>query len=362
MADNTSTNVLAAADGTGPALVEKYLLLQLQRERDFRTVLANSRYGSMTNLPRRKGQFVEYTKRNKIRLPEIGTEGADPQSGAPLSYSKIQAPIEFIKEFVSLTFELRETSWIDVARDAKEVMMEALRRFLHRQTQGALLNGRYLPGKRDTDGLVTTAFFTTPKATFSKFQNSFTFNALRRYFVNNKQTFGELVTGDRHRMSDYIGTATRLSNSGAPKINGKYPTIISDSVKEDLMADDQFFDAAIRNARASDMVFDGQIADYRGMTWIIDDEPWKLQTGNADALNEAGDIHVSFMVGKDAFSYLRLGGQNAKMARFKVQDISKTGSLLTIGYTVPSQVLVLDETFGASITGPVSNPDDNAAV
>lgn len=362
MADNTTTNVLADITGSGPALVEKYLLLQLLKERDFRTILANSRFGSLTNLPRRKGQFVEFTRRNKIRLPEIGIEGADPLSGAPLAYTKIQAPIEFIKEFISLTFELRETSWIDVARDAKEVMMEALRRFLHRQAQGALLNGRYLPGVRDANGVTTTPFFTTVQATFTKFGNSFTFVGLNRLFVNKRANFAALDPSDRHRMSDYIGAATRLANSGAPKIGGKYIAVISDSIKEDLMEDDQFFDAAIRNANASNMIFDGEIADFRGLRWVIDDEPWKLTDASADTLNENGDIHVAFVLGMDAFSYLRLGGQNAKMARFKVQDISKTGSLMTIGYTVPSQVVVLNKTFGLSITGPVSNPDDNGTV
>ena len=366
MADNLFSTIhgTAADSVNGLTAVERFLFTKYLTEREFETVLANNRWGSKNSIPRRVADHVRFTRRKKLRLPEVGTEGADPQSGATLAYEQLEAPIEFVKEFVAIGTEVESLTWLNLAQDARELMNEALRRIMHRRAQGAFLMGRVKPGKRNSSGVTDGSsdfpnFFEEEESSFTKRGVTYVFPAAPSFFVSGKDAFTELDAQDRHKMIDYESARVRLSNSGAPKINGKYVAIISDAVKDDLMRDDQFFAASIRNMRASDMLFEGNISTYKGIIWMEDDEPWTLQIGG-DGLKfvQSEKVHVSQMFGKDAFGYLRLGGKNAASgASFKAQDISKTGSLMTIGYSVPYQVRILNESWCVNIIGPVSTAE-----
>ena len=108
------------------------------------------------------------------------------------------------------------------------------------------------------------------------------------------------------------------------------------------------------------MLFKGQLADYAGMHWIVDDEPWTLEHGgNGVTLAPDGGVHVAQVFGRDAFGVMRLGGKDAVRPTFKMQDISVTGNKITLGYMIPSQQLVLNDEWCANFIAPVSEPGKN---
>lgn len=356
-----------AADPTdGLALVEQYLEEAYLTGETYETVLANSKYGSKKNLPKRKGQSVKFTRRNRTRLPETGTEGVDPLSGAKLSYSQIEAPIEYIKEWVDYSIEARDTAWEDIAEDIEVELGLALRRRLHFDMQGAFWLGRYKPGHRnadgETDGTATYPhFYTEAEATVTLNGHSFVFQAAPRYYgANLRATFADIdATADVATMSLFSYVKTRILNSRAPKINGNLVAVISESVKWDLMQDAKFREAVIHGHGAKEL-FDGHICTYDGISWVEDDDimTLALAADGGDGVARAGEfegkVHVCQLFGQDAFGYLRLGGKDAAKPSFSVKDLSKTGSTITIGYTVPAQQMILDPRWCASIAVPVT--------
>lgn len=362
--NNAITDINRTPDSaSGLTVVEEWLHRKYLTEEEIRTPLANSSYGSRFNLPKMAGQYAKFTRRNKGRLPEKGSEGTDPESGLPLGYTQLRAPIEWIKEWSPLTMEASATSWLELAKDIREVMNEALRRQLHALVQDALYVGRYKPGKRNSSGATTgtTPYFhfrTTLEATVSMYGQSFTFLKGARSFVGGKSAFNQLDASDRHTMEDYIRAKTKLHNGHVPRINGGVVAVITEAIQEDLMRDDRYFATAIRDQEARKKLFSGHLVSYRGIHWVIQDDPFTLSLGgNVDVYTVGGNVHVAHVFGMDAFAYLRLGGENAGTPVFKVQDISKTGSLTTTGYTLPFQALTLKTEWLANVVGPVSNPD-----
>lgn len=343
-------------------LVEKYLT-----QAEYGTVLANSKYGSDKNLPRMSGQSALFTIREPSRLPERGTEGKDPESGMKLSYRQIEVPIEWIKEWTEYSLESRETTWLKLADDIDKEMREALKRAMHYDVQHAFWVGRYKPGKRNSSGVTDGSanyphFFTTPETTVSMYGKTFNFKKAPRYFGAGRTSFAQLQPDDFATMSLFQAVRTRIMNARTPRLNGGVVCVISEAVKQDLMRDPDFREAVIRNPRASNAMFEGELVSFDNITWVVDDEPMTLKLGSSGeerAGEFEGEVHVCQMFGQDAFGYLRLGGKNAGTPNISVKDLSKTGSVITIGYTVPWQTMILRPEWCAAIAVPVRDPEAN---
>lgn len=366
--ENTLTSVVGtpANPTTGYALIEQYLEKKYLAERTFESPLVQSKYFSKLNLPKMAGQYIKFTRRNKMRLPEVAKEGLDPLSASILSYEQLNAPIEFLNDYVSISVMAQLTSWIDLAKDAKELTFEAIRRYMNRAVQAAFLMGRPKPGYRNAAGATVgdatyPHFWTEAEATVTLFGQSFSFQAAPKYYGGGKAAFSDLQADDYATMQMFRNARVRMKNAGArPFADGKYAVVLSDSMKADLERDDEYFQAAIRNAKASDMLFKGEVADYAGCHWIVDDEPWTLQRGGSPvSLVAGGDVHVGQVIGEDSFGIMRLGGADAARPTFKVQDVSKTGNTMTIGYLVPNQQLVLQPDWAANVIAPVREPGAN---
>jgi len=364
--ENTLTSVVRTpSSATGYTLVEQYLEKKYLAERTFETPLVQSKYFSKINLPKMAGQYIKFTRRNKMRLPEVAKESTDPLSASILSYEQINAPIEFINDYVSISVIAQLTGWIDLAKDAKELTFEAIRRYLNRSVQAAFLMGRCKPGYRNssgtTDGSTYPHFWTEAEATVTLYGQSFTFQTAPSYFGGGKAAFSDLQADDFVTMQLFRNARVRMKNAGArPFGDGKFAVVLSDSMKSDLERDDEYFQMAIRNAKGQDSLFKGELCDYAGIHWIAEDEPWTLaRGGSAVTLVSGGDTHVAQMFGEDSFGSMSLGGANAAKPTFKVQDTSKTGNVMTIGYLVPSQQLVLQPNWAANIIAPVREPGSN---
>ena len=358
----TSADAASGLTAVRDYLVEKYL-----QSPEYGTILANTNYASKKNLPRRKGQYMTFTIRNRMRLPENGVELADPASPATLSYSQLQVPIEWIKEYTDISLESRETSWLDLSNDINEEMKLALSRRLHYDLQHAFWVGRYKPGKRNSSGVTVgdasyPHFFTTEESTVSMYGTSFTFKKAPKYFGGGKASFDLMAADDYITMAQLSSIKNRIMNARAPRINGGLVAVISESMKHDLMRDSDFREAVLSFEKGGKPILEGQITTYDGITFVVDDEPMTLASGGdgiARANEFEGDVHVGMMFGMDSFGYVRLGGQNAERPNITVKDLSKTGTILSIGYAVPCQAMILRPEWCATFAAPVRIPDAN---
>jgi len=356
-----------ADPSSGLTAVRDYLVEKYLRSPEYGSILANHNYGSKKNLPRRKGQYMTFTIRNRMRLPENGVELADPLSASTLSYEQLQVPIEWIKEFTDISLESRETSWLDLSNDINEEMKLALSRRLHYDCQHAFWAGRYKPGKRNSSGVTVgdatyPHFFTEEESTVTLYGTSFTFKKAPKYYGLGRAAFADIQSDDYATMALFSSIKTRIMNARAPRINGGLVCVISESMKHDLMRDPDFREAVLAYESKNTNLFTGQIATYDGITWVVDDEPMTLELGGTGIVRAdefGGKVHVAQMFGMDAFGYVRLGGNNAEKPNISVKDLSKTGSVLSIGYTVPCQAMILRPEWCAAIAVPVRNPEVN---
>jgi len=357
---NTLATILD--DASNRLLVEKYREKKFLERTSYDTVLANSTFAQRLRLPERGGLYLQATRKGVVRLPQnlsLTTPTSDPASGALLTGEKLNVPMEFIQEYAGVGTVAQWLSWIDIEDWVTEELPLALMRTAHYRTQAAFKVGRYQPGVWSaTSNVATTPFWTTAEATVTIEGTSFTFADATHYFVGGKSAFAALNENDRHCMADYLRIKTRMKNSRIPMVNGRYIAVISEAVKDDLLRDDRYFQAAV-HAWSGKGIAEGQIADYSGIAWVIDDEPFTENWGATNVRATSGPIHTSFMFGKNAFAYLKLGGKDSLKPTMKVQDITKTGVEKTLGYTIPFQVCVVDSEWCADVTGPVTEPDTN---
>lgn len=366
-----TSNTLTSVHGTpadaasGYTLVEEYLQKKYLAERSFTSPMLNPKYHTRLTLPKMSGQYMKLTRRKKLRNPEVAKEVTDPLSSAQLQYEQILVPIEFHNDVIGIGTIAQATSWIDMAKDAKELTFEAIRRYGNRYVQAAFVAGRFKPGYRNASGVTVgdstyPHFWTTPEATVTVYGQSFTFASAPKYYGGDATEFAELASTDYVTMDKFRNLRTRLRNAGTLAIGGKLIAVISESTQADLEKDDEYFAQAIRNGVGQKALVDGHIADYAGFHWVIDDEPWVVQSGGSEvALAEDGDIHYSFVFGTDAFGNMELGGFSSAKPNFKVQDKTATGKLTTMGYLIAFQVAVLKREWCACLLAPVRESGAN---
>jgi len=344
------------SSSTGYTLVETLLVKEYLASREFVSPLANSQYISKRNMPKMVGQSMKLTRRKPLREPEGSKETTDPLSYGSQTYEQLLIPVEWINDHYALSQMAQDTGWIDLAEDCKEGIFEAMRRYRNRSVQAAMLGGRYKPGYRNSSGVTIDGDTTYPSPWYEEenpvtlYGGSYTFLKFAKRYAGGGAEFADLDGSQRATMNDVKRLVVGLKNRGAITFDGgKYVMVISDAVKADLENDDKYFAAAIRNQAASTKVFAGEIADYAGVHFVTDDEPWTMKIGGngvSKAANNDGEVHVCQIFGKDSASYVTLGGKGALRPTFKVQNISTTGKLTTIGYNVPNQNVVTNGDWG----------------
>lgn len=348
-------------DSSNYAMVEEYLEKKLLEQTTFEGILANNKVCQTFTIPERSGQYVKCMRRNHFRLPENidnSNRLRDPKSGAGMGYTAVRFPLEGIHEYVPIGKFAMWTSWDDLDDFAMNELPLAIKRAFHRRMQAAARVGRYQPGVWGTDGTAETAFETTVETSVTIDDVPHTFLSLPSYFTGGKTNFLNLTGSDVHRMNDYLKAKVRLANGNVPKNGRYYDAFISEAIQADLMRDDEYFAANIRAFKGEGLK-EGVIAEYKGIRWHIDDEPFTEGIGAPNVRAVAGQIHTGIVVGRGALAYTKLGGKTNLMPEFKVQDISKTGKEKTIGYTIPGQWAVATREYGCCVVGAVNEWEAN---
>jgi len=353
-------------DAGARTLVEKYLDKKLLERADWSTPLANSMFGDTRGIQKNDGQYGEYTRKHRGRRPQHMSSpsgaGSDPASGVTLGADKVLIPTEWIQEYAAIATVTKQTSWLDIVGWAEDDMPSDLMRREHELVQNAFLVGRMAPGQYDSSGDADTAFDAAAEATVTLYGISFTFQKCPIYYAQNKTAFADLVPGDSLTWEMMRILWTKLDLAHAPKINGQYVCVLDSSMWLDLLVDVDGgrLTAAMAGGLKSAIkgLENNTVFTYAGWYFVLQDNPFTEDTGAEGVRANWGPVHSAHCFGAHCFGYIPLGNKKLR-PKFKVQDTTKTGYEMTIGYLIPHQVGILNPNWGCSIKAYVSESHPN---
>jgi N4-gp56 family major capsid protein len=334
----TSTNLIGT---TVAGSVQRWLDKKFMEmpERAYESPLANGMLGIKASIPMNRGQTVFFRKFAKFTVPTLYTIGAEPSSSQTISSSTVEVAIKEFADYVELGNLLADTDYIDLLRKCKDALIEALQRGIHRNVNNALVNA------------ISDSTIFSGTGTYSS-------AALTTRYTQGKSAFGELTADSYFTMQDFVNCRSRLRNDGVPKpYPGLYAAVVDDAVAQQLIWDDaDFGDMVKRHEDKVGKAFaKGELFDYAGMRWTVQDDPYRCalpEAGGALATrSDTGSVHVAHVLGKGAYGYVQLGGKNPLKPSFKVQDITATGCMTTVGYRCPFRACVVDAAFGINLAG-----------
>ena len=345
-------------------MVEKYMRKQLLDRPKREGILAKSAYGMSLGIPTRSGQYMRLSQTKGLRRPEKmlspGGAGSDPLSPAKTGINDIDVPLEWTHEFVEIAAVTQETSWLDFKNILTGGMTDSLQLRKHEEIQNALFVGRFQPGQYAADGSVATAFDTVVEKTVTLYGNSFTFKEAPKYYAGGADTHTIMTeAGTKANFADLFAIATRLKLSGTPTINGNYVCVLSRSMMDDMLTDpnlDQRIHAALiaSSTKARKGFEDGWMAEYGKVMFIEDDTPYSEDVGAENVRADWGAVHGAMIFGAGAWGTLKLGSQSG-MPTPKIQDVTKTGHSVSMGYLVPGQAAVINPNWCACYKAMVSS-------
>ena len=174
-------------------------------------------------------------------------------------------------------------------------------------------------------------------------QSSDSFSAAKVIYANNRASFGSLTASDYLTNKDIQLAVGWLEQNQVPKINGSYVCLLNPWAKTDLLTYDQEFRDLLRGSADLKILKDNELPLWAGARIGLQDEPWREALGGTDGTYvRTGNVASCYVFGAESFGCSQLMGKTGVKPRFKVQDITTTGAVTTIGYRIPFGAAVLN--------------------
>jgi len=326
-------------------------------QRFFMTPLANSGVLEVATIPKHAGQYAEFRTFDHLDVETNGTddspmtygENAEPSAPLVLSATNKQVAFEMVSDYMEIGNVADATDPTGLIKKGKDEMFTMIPRKIHQLTN---------------DRCVKPIVATVLNASVSPTPLPAPFKTIYGSSVNN---FGALTPESVHTMADYKKARSLLRNLQVPGAFGElYAAFINEAIKDQLMEDSGFADYVKRHEDlGKKALVMGHLMDYKGMRWIMQDDAYRCALpAAAGALTtrlNTGNVHVAHVMGKGAMGYVDFGGNAASKdggvmrrtlrPKFKIQDISKTGTGPSVGYRMPYQACVLNRSRGVNIAG-----------
>jgi len=320
----------------------------------FSTPLANSNLLETATIPKNMGQSFEFRKFNYFSVETNGTDDS------PMTYSETDEPSDYLSltagvfqvPFTMLRDKIKIGNIADVT-DPTGLIKQAYKQFrillprkLHQLTNDRCVKSITDNLREDGSSLATTL----P-------------DPFKTIYAGSVENFENLEADSYVTMDDFRRAVSLLRNANVPGIfnNGElFAAIVSQSVMDQLTISDSAFAEIVMRHR--DLVLDvrqiGMIVDYAGCRFIRQSDPYRCkldsQGGALTTRSNTGPVVVSHVLGRGAMGYVDLGDPKHRRRlapRFKVQDITETGTGTTIGYSMAYQAAVLDQGRGVNVAG-----------
>ncbi|MBU1778028.1 MAG: hypothetical protein KJ899_15490 [Gammaproteobacteria bacterium] len=322
-------------------------------QNDYDTPLANSALLETATIPKNKGQFAEFRRFDDFAIeatsgtddtPKTYSETDEPSSPLDMSASVFQVPFQILTDYVQIGNIADATDPTGLIKKAYENFKTLVRRKIH-----MFVNSRCV--KEITDNLredSSTLATTLPEP----FKNT---------FAGGVEIYENMTATSYLTMDDIRRGVSLLRNTpGFRAIDGDMVAcILPQALIDQLKVDKEFREVVRYHSQMVDKVMvKGMIADWEGVRFIREDDPYRCKLASEGGAlanrNNNGRVYAAHLLGKGAMGYVDFADPTVRRRlspKFKVQDISVTGTGPTIGYRMAVQACVLNQSRGLNIFG-----------
>jgi N4-gp56 family major capsid protein len=290
-------------------------------------------YGKKAIIPKGNSDIIHWNRVELYSTAQDVTDGTDLSTPQTPSVTEIKGKLALFGDFVSFSpygDEIRIASLIDNSYD--QMVLQAART-ANRKLQTVLSNGDVTTGN--------------------------SFSAFKKMYAGAATSFADLVAGGSFKLTskDIQRAVGFLKKQGA---KGPITCLMNAWGYEDLMINDQEFRDLIKNQDLA-ILKTNELPQWSGAKIGWQDDPWRenlAASGGAEGTYAAaGAVHTTWIFGQDSFGTVQLMGRNGLKPKFKVQDISKIGTEVTIGYFMPFKGGALNPNWGVALRSVATNPE-----
>ena len=318
--------------------------------KEFQTPLIRDGIGFKAGLAKNSGTFVQFRTFDPLPLstkadsdsPVTYAEDEEPAAPMELKDDVFQASLRDIVGYLATTPRLLEQDPVDVLKTIKTELVVWARRMMH-----VVANDRLVV---PFDGAVTNL-----KNEFVKAPQP-----LKTLYAGGVAGFGSMRRDNYITLADILRAAAVLRNENVPMIDDR-PVCVIDSpgIQQLALGDSKFLDAIKRAEDQTQRLFGhGSTTDYAGVHFVCQSDPYRCQLPDAGGAlrvrKNVGDVRVCHMLGRNCFGTLDLGEPGSAQRKllnrqFKVQDITVTGTKITIALRFPFQAMVMKRSHGVNL-------------
>lgn len=154
-------------------------------------------------------------------------------------------------------------------------------------------------------------------------------------------------------MKDIMRAVAFIEKNNPP--TGKIYCALDAFTKADLMIDDTDFRDLIKHQDLN-ILARNNLPSWAGCFMDHQSDPWRESSAGAEeTYAAAGDIVTCFIYHEKAFGVAQLMGKGGLKPVFHVQNVSVTGSEMTIGYRVPFKGGGLNASWGVQLRGKTAD-------
>lgn len=348
-----STTYIELAEVSGN--VQKYFesrWMDLEQD-DYDTPLANSELLETAVIPKNKGQYAEFRRFDPFTVeaqsatddtPKTYDETAEPSSPLDLSADIFQVPFQIFADYVKIGNIADATDPTGLVEKAYENFKTLVRRKVH-----MFVNSRCVKAISDNIRADASTLATTLPDPF------------KNIYAGGVDIFEDLTADSYITMDDIRRAVSILRNTPGflPIKDDMVACVLPQALIDQLMMDKEFREAVRYHQSMVDKVFvKGHVADWAGARFIREDDPYRCKLdsegGTVAKRNNSGRVYVAHFLGKGAMGYVDFGDPAVRRRlnpKFKVQDISVTGTGPTIGYRMAIQACVMNSSRGLNLFG-----------
>lgn len=280
------------------------------------------KYGIPATIPKGNGGTGTWFRWNRLSLPSTYSETAEP-TGQSMDAATYSATLVIIKDAVTTTEYGEAVRFASVIDQAYDELTLGLARKANNILMGVLGN---------------------------------TSTGLHAQYSNGRSTFAELTQGDMLTNDDISAAVAYLEQNQAP---GPYYVVLNRFDKQDLLQKDKDFRDLITRTTL-DPLKKNEFPTWAGARIDYQDDCWRENTEGT--YNASGRVVSSYVFSEAAFGQVELGGKTGLKPKFHAQNISITGSTMSIGYWQPYQGIVMKPEWGVVMKSYASNPGNVTSV
>lgn len=300
----------------------------------------NDIWGEAKKFPYEGGETIHMHRWGKLPLGERLADGSDAGTGMTMDATDLIMLLDSYGSFVNVP------RFGDLVR-FKKIAVEARPKLREQSERTAWAK----------EGIGLRQAIHGGAASMTK--NTGSFDAARVIYANNRAAFANLVAGDRLSKEEIKRGVALGRKLGAPKTE---PVLITNAWGEAALFNDPVFETMMSRGDWS-LLVKGKLPRYAGARISMMDEPLREQiagTENTHVGHAASDVishgatvgqgdtadqqvFTSYLVWPEAIGFSQVYGRDGMVPKFKIQDITRTGSNMTIGYYVDFVPIVLNK-------------------